>query len=105
MCARLPRLPPATSAWDAAPAQPPSPCLPALPALPRHAAAKQDGIGILNVTHELCGGQTHVRGNGEVGGWVAPLNPFGGGGQQQQQGGARQRRRLQEELPQEWPGT
>lgn len=47
---------------------------------PPHPAAKQDGLGILNVTHELCGGQTHVRGNGEVGGWVAPKLP----GQQQQ---------------------
>ncbi len=45
------------------------------PAAAAAAAAKQDGLGILNVTHELCGGQTHVRGNGEVGGWVAPQLP------------------------------
>ena len=33
---------------------------------------KQDGIGILNVTHELCGGEARAGGNGQIGGWVAP---------------------------------
>ncbi|KAI3429257.1 hypothetical protein D9Q98_005354 [Chlorella vulgaris] len=33
---------------------------------------KQDGIGIVNATAEFCRDATHVRGNGKVGGWVAP---------------------------------
>ncbi|EFN58265.1 hypothetical protein CHLNCDRAFT_142222 [Chlorella variabilis] len=33
---------------------------------------KEDGIGILNVTAELCGGATHEGSNGQPGGWVAP---------------------------------
>ncbi len=34
---------------------------------------KQDGIGIVNATAEFCRDATHMRGNGKVGGWVAPI--------------------------------
>lgn len=40
-------------------------------------AGKEDGIGILNVTAEICGTADHVRGNGLPGGWVAPKPKIG----------------------------
>jgi hypothetical protein len=46
-------------------------CLPAwLPG-----AGKEDGIGIMNTTAELCGGgKAGGGGNGQIGGWVARPN-------------------------------
>lgn len=66
----IPALRRAPSAFCCRPILPPLTCL-------TIRAGKEDGIGILNVTAEICGTADHVRGNGLPGGWVAPKPKVG----------------------------
>lgn len=74
-------------------------------------AGKEDGLGIVNTTAELCGGVSHSRGNGQVGGWVAPRvfeeaqqagkQGDASGGQQGVQAGGAEARQQEEEQQQQ----